>query len=119
MLGLLLKQWSPFVIALTADCVLFINLCALFFKCGCRSLWNGAAMACNIHMAHGKHCPFCAHGSGGQAVVMAAIILPQLFVAIKASWSWPVRLLAMLAIFPADEGIAAAIIGWSDGYWNH
>ncbi len=49
-------------------------------------------MACNIHMAHAKHCPFCAHGWQGQAAVMIAIVAPQLFIALRdGSWNWPVR----------------------------
>jgi hypothetical protein len=112
-------KWSPFAIALAADCVLFINLCSLIFRCGCRPLWAGAAMACNIHMAGMKHCPFCAHGESGQGIVMAAIIIPQLIVAIRAPWTWYLRFFAMLAIFPIAETIAALLFGWSDGYWNH
>jgi hypothetical protein len=74
-------------------------------------------MACNIHMTHGKHCPFCAHGWQGQAVVMAAIILPQLFLTLRA-WAWPVRVLAALAMFPLVEGAAALVLGSFDGYWT-
>jgi hypothetical protein len=75
-------------------------------------------MACNIHMAHGKHCPFCAHGWQGQALVMTAIIVPQIFLTLRMPWSWFVRAAAVLAMFPLMEGIAALVIGWSDGYWN-
>ena len=76
-------------------------------------------MACNIHMAQMKHCPFCAHGSWGQAIVMIAIVAPQFFLAVKTSWGWPVRLLAALAMFPLVEGLAALVLGWSNGYWSH
>ena len=74
-------------------------------------------MACNIHMAHGKHCPFCAHGSTGQALVMLAIWTPQLLISLRAPWGWLARLTASLAVFPIMEGLAALILGWSDGYW--
>ncbi|HTB15553.1 MAG TPA: hypothetical protein VK752_28475 [Bryobacteraceae bacterium] len=90
----------------------------MIFRCGCVSLWAGADMACNIHMAHGKHCPFCAHGWEGQALVMIAIIVPQIFLTLRLPWSWFARALAVLAMFPLMEGIAALVIGWSDGYWN-
>jgi hypothetical protein len=113
-----LTKWWPFVVSLAVDCVFFINLCSWIFKCGCQSLWNGADMACNIHMAHAKHCPFCAHGWKGQAVVMIAIIVPQLLVSLRAPWAWPVRLAATLALFPLVEGVAALALGWSDGYWS-
>jgi hypothetical protein len=74
-------------------------------------------MACNIHMAHSKHCPFCAHGWQGQAVVMIAIIAPQIYLTLR-SWTWPLRALAALAMFPLAEGLAALVLGWSDGYWS-
>ena len=113
----MLTKWSPFAISFVVDCVFFINLCSWIFKCGCRSLWAGADMACNIHMAHAKHCPFCAHGSIGQAAVMIAIIAPQLFLSLRMRGAWPVRLLAALAMFPLVEGFAALVLGLSDGYW--
>ena len=75
-------------------------------------------MACNIHMAHGKHCPFCAHGWKGQALVMIAILVPQLVIALRSPWPWLLRALAALAMFPLMEGLAALVLGWSDGYWN-
>lgn len=123
MLSAVLSKWLPLLIALGVDCVFFINLCSWIFRCGCVSLWAGADMACNIHvayahMAHGRHCPFCAHGSAGQAVVMIAIIVPQVFVSLGAPWKWGVRAAAALALFPAVEGAAALIMGWADGYWN-
>jgi hypothetical protein len=73
-------------------------------------------MACNIHMAHAKHCPFCAHGWQGQAIVMIAIVIPQVYVCMRP-WTWPLRLLAAVAMFPVMEGLAAVVLGWSDKYW--
>ena len=75
-------------------------------------------MACNIHMTHGKHCPFCAHGWQGQALVMIAMIVPQLLITLKTPWTWLARAFAALAMFPLMEGIAAFAYGWSDGYWT-
>jgi hypothetical protein len=75
-------------------------------------------MACNIHMAHGKHCPFCAHGGPGQALVMIAIIAPQVLITLRA-WSWPIRALTALAMFPLVEGCSALVLGLFDGYWSH
>jgi hypothetical protein len=114
-----LTRWSPFAISFVVDCVFFINLCSWIFKCGCRSLWAGADAACNIHMAHARHCPFCAHGSVGQAIVMIAIMGPQLVISLRTPWTWPFRLLAALALFPIVEGAAALVLGLSDGYWTH
>ena len=115
----MLSKWSLFAISFAADCVFFINLCSWIFKCGCRSLWAGADAACNIHMAHMKHCPFCAHGWQGQAVVMGAIVAPQLFLSLRSRWAWLVRMLAALAMFPLVEGLAALVLGTADGYWSH
>lgn len=112
-----LSKWSPFALSFAVDCLFFINLCSWIFKCGCRSLWLGADMACNIHMAHGKHCPFCAHGWQGQALVMISIVAPQLLISSRTSWPWPVRLLAALAVFPIVEGLIAFALGLADRYW--
>jgi len=76
-------------------------------------------MACNIHMAHGKHCPFCAHNWQGQAVVMIMIVAPQVLISLRTPWAWFVRMLAALAVFPIVEGIAALVLGSLDGYWSH
>jgi hypothetical protein len=69
-------------------------------------------------MTHAKHCPFCAHGWQGQLLVMIAIWVPQLLISTRAPWTWPVRLLASLAMFPLMEGLSALVLGWADKYWN-
>jgi hypothetical protein len=114
-----LSKWSPIALALVVDCVFFINICSVIFQCGCKSLWAGADMACNIHMAHGKHCPFCAHGWQGQALVMAAIIAPQVLISLRAPWTWFLRTMVALALFPTVEGVVALAYGLADGYWSH
>jgi hypothetical protein len=113
-----LSKWSPFALSFAVDCLFFINLCAWIFKCGCHSLWAGADMACNVHLAHAKHCPFCAHGWTGQAVVMIAIAVPQVVITLRMRWTWIVRLLAALALFPLVEGFVALVLGSMDGYWT-
>jgi hypothetical protein len=111
------SRFSPFLISFTLTSLLFINLCNWIFRCGCRSLWAGADVACNIHALHGPHCPWCSHGYAGHAVVMTLICAPQLFVALFAKWSWPVRTLAAAALFPAIGLLAALGFGWAEGYW--
>lgn len=76
-------------------------------------------MACNIHMEHAKHCPFCAHDWEGQSLVTIAIVAPQLFISLRTPWTWLARLLAAFAMFPIVESLAALVLGWSDGYWSH
>lgn len=76
-------------------------------------------MACNIHMAHGKHCPLCAHGWQAQALIIAAILVPQLLVSLRMTWTWLFRTMAALALFPFVEGLAALVLGLWDGYWTN
>lgn len=49
---------------------------------------------------------------------MIAIVAPQLFLSLRTPWTWAVRMLAALAMFPLVEGIAALVLGTADGYWN-
>ncbi len=114
-----LSKWSPFVLSFAVDCLFFINLCAWIFKCGCYSLWAGADVACNIHMALGKHCPLCAHGWLGQALVLIAIMVPQFLVSLRTPWTWIFRMLAAFALFPVVEGLAALVLRLWDGYWTN
>jgi hypothetical protein len=62
----MISRFSPFAISFTLTSLFFINLCNLIFRCGCRSLWAGAAVACNIHAQQRHHCPWCSHGTGGR-----------------------------------------------------
>jgi hypothetical protein len=48
--------------------LLFYDLCNAIYRCGCRSLWTEAARHCNVHAAHGPHCPLCEHAALGAAV---------------------------------------------------
>ena len=76
------KKISPFLISFAITSVFFINFCAWIFRCGCHSLWSGAAAMCNIHAAHGHHCPWCSHGHAGEALIMVLLCAPQLAVAL-------------------------------------
>ncbi len=50
---------------------------------------------------------------------MALICVPQLVVSLFSRWSWPVRTLICVALFPVAGGVVALIYGWIDGYWKH
>lgn len=106
-----------FAASATVTCTFYINFCSLVFRCGCQSLWAGAAMACNIHAAHGKHCPWCSHGKLGYGVVLAFMLIPQLVASTRGGW-WLWRLSAALLMFPIAGGVAALAIGMWDGYWS-
>ena|SRR5581483_212500 len=114
-LGALLR-YSPFAISFCVTSVFFINFCNLIYRCGCRSLWAGADIACNIHVEHGHHCPWCSHGNAGYAIEMGLICVPQLLVSMTG-WSWKVRTLAALAMFPVAGLGVALMFGWIDSYW--
>jgi hypothetical protein len=109
---------SPFLISFAVTCTFFINFCSWIFQCGCRSLWAGAEMACNIHALHGRHCPWCSHGYAGDAVVMIGMCAPQLAVAMFTRWSWTARTLAAIGMFPAMGSVIALIFGRIDSYWR-
>jgi hypothetical protein len=113
-----MRRVSPFLISFAVTCAFFINFCAWIFQCGCRSLWAGSDMACNIHAAHGHHCPWCSHGLVGYAIVMAGMCAPQFAVAMFTRWSWTTRTMAALAMIPAAGAVTALIFAWKDSYWR-
>ncbi len=116
-----LTSWAIFLIAATVTSVFFINFCATVFHCGCQSLWTTAAESCNIHLAHGKHCPWCVFGYTGYVLVYGTMIACQALLAFGGTrwgWSWLLRLIGSLAAFPTSGLILALVLGWYTGYWN-
>jgi hypothetical protein len=109
---------SSFAVSFAVTCTLFINFCAWIFKCGCMSLWAGADMACNIHAAAGRHCPWCSHGQAGYTLVMMLLSAPQLAFVLSSRFGWVTRTSVALLLFPAMGLVAALGIGWWDGYWT-
>jgi hypothetical protein len=107
----------PFLVSFSITCAFFIDFCAWIFRCGCRSLLTGAAVACNIHAQQGHHCPWCSHGTGGYAIVMTLMCIPQVAVCFTR-WSWPVRVIMATAMFPTAGLVIAGVFGWLDGYWS-
>jgi hypothetical protein len=109
---------AGFGIACAATCILFLNFCNWVFRCGCASLWSGAADHCNIHMNGVHHCPFCAHGTPAYSVVLALILIPQFcFNWWLVRLNWFARLTVSLLAFPSVGLAIAAVMGWLDGYW--
>ncbi len=106
-----------FAIAGTLSNVFYINFCNFVFQCGCRSLWAGAAMACNIHAAHGKHCPWCAHEYAGYAV-LALMLMAQFAITVQTSKSPWTRLAGAIVAFPTVGAVSALALGLWDGYWS-
>ena len=111
--------WMILLAALTFTGVFSINFCGWIYRCGCQSIWAGAARHCNIHIPSTKHCPLCVLGKARQAVVFAFIVIPQSILSFRPSrWSWPRRLLAAMTAFPVIFLLIAAPLGWTSGYWE-
>ena len=79
------ERLVPFAISFAVTCAFVINFCAWMFQCGCRALWAGADAACNIHVLHSRHCPWCSHGTMGYVVIMTLLCAPQLAVSLHCS----------------------------------
>jgi hypothetical protein len=91
------------------------------YQCGCQSLWGDAARFCNIHAAHGKHCPWCAVGTAGSYAIWGAMLVSQAAVAfggLHYGWGWMARMAGSLAAFPATGLVLALVLGWYTGYWD-
>lgn len=114
--------FTLFAVSATVTSVFFIQFCATVFQCGCQPLWDGAARLCNIHLTHSRHCPWCASGVTGYAVVYGGMLACQAaaaFVPLRWGWGWLARLAASLAAFPVSGVILALLFGWRAEYWNH
>ena len=98
---------------------LFINACDVLYECGCRSWWNGAAEACNIHAPQSRHCPWCVEDGLGGSISFAMVILCQATISF-----WPgkmavgARLAGALSAFPVVAGIGGLLFGLLTGYWS-
>lgn len=101
-----------FLLLAAITCVFFIDLCGLYFQCGCRSLWAGAASQCNIHHSGVKHCPLCLLPLEAFLAYIALILLAQGYLIWRDKWLW-----AVLA-FPLLTALEALVLGWYRGYWE-
>jgi hypothetical protein len=103
----------------TVTSVFFIDFCAAIFRCGCVSLWSGAAAHCNIHLAGTRHCPWCMNGLVASAAPWALIVAVQ---AAISFWPRPMhaglRLVAAVAAFPVAGAVIAVAYGLCAGYWK-
>ena len=108
-----------FAAAATVTSLLFINLCATIFRCGCRSLWSGADAHCNIHLSAAHHCPWCAAGTVGSAIPWVLMVAVQAAISFSPrQWRAGVRLGAALAAFPLVGIPIAMAYGLAAGYWK-
>jgi hypothetical protein len=53
------KAAAGAVVVLLVTSVFLYPLCHQVFRCGCGTMWGGAAEHCNVHAKEGPHCPWC------------------------------------------------------------
>lgn len=105
--------------AVLVSSIFFIDVCGLVFACGCRSLWAGAATACNIHHGSGPHCPWCAHPLAAGAVAFLAMVAVQAGIVLGPGRSGAtLRFALALLSFPATAGLVGAVQGFLWDYWS-
>jgi hypothetical protein len=96
-----------FAVVLAISGLFFIDVCALVFGCGCRSLWAGAAIACNVHNPAPPHCPWCAHLPAGAVAFLAPALVQGFLLMGPGRAGVAVRFMLALAAFP----VIAAVVG--------
>jgi len=96
----------------SATVVFYIDLCGIYFQCGCRSLWAGGIAQCNIYRMGVKHCPICTLQMSENGAVVIAILIAQAIMMWRGKWLWAIIL------FPLLVGIQALALGWYRGYWS-
>ncbi len=125
MFATVLRRQQALAFGLAAACagILFYDMCALIFDCGCTAFWAGGAELCNAHHASGPRCPWCTHPTAGATaffgVVLAqgALIYGPLPAVLSAPGAWT-RFVAALVAFPAVAALLGAIHGSWYGYWG-
>lgn len=114
-----IARHAAFGLSLGVTAVLFVNLCAMVFGCGCRSLWNGIASACNIHAVDLPHCPWSEHPLLGGGVAFAATVVVQWAVChLPERVGFARRLALGVLAFPLTSGVVAWIQGRLWSYWT-
>ncbi len=94
-----------------------IDLCDLIYACGCLSLWNGAAAACNIHDPSSRHCPWCVAGAWA-ALPVLGVLGSQAAITLRAGEAGFLKRTAWgLLAFPVVGSLAGLLFGWAYGYW--
>ena len=107
-----------FVVAAAVSALFFINLCGTIYQCGCVWMWAGAADHCNIHAAHGRHCPICVLGNAAYTRILLPILAVQAGFSFLPRWVWQLRLFWSVVAFPATFFPLAFVLGLLRGYWN-
>ena len=103
---------GAFLLLAAVTCGFYLDLCALYFQCGCRSWWAGAASQCNIHHAGVKHCPLC------MLSLHESLAFVVLILSVQGDLIRRGRLLWAAIAFPMVAAVEALLLGWYRGYWD-
>jgi hypothetical protein len=94
------KVAAAVVVAVTS--VFLYPLCHVVFRCGCETMWAGAAERCNVHAKTGEHCPWCEDPLlGGTGFVFILALQATAFVLARSrKLSVPAATFAGVAVLP-------------------
>jgi hypothetical protein len=77
--------------------VFFTPACGVLFRCGCKTLWGGAAQLCSINIGPPPPCPWCestALGLLGAVLAVVPLLLPWAVAAKRPMPVWtPIALI--------------------------
>ena len=113
------RRLFAFLLVVGISGLFFINFCSFIYQCGCDSLWNGAATACNVHIPAIRDCPWCALGIWGGFLSFGSVVTVQgLVLFFPSRLGFWARLGASVAVFPLVGGATGLLLGWTTGYWG-
>ena len=67
------------LVSVVLSFVFLTPACGLLFRCGCKTLWEGAEKLCSINVGPPPPCPWCdsmALGAMGAAFAIAPVVAP-------------------------------------------
>ena len=68
-------------VAFVVSLLFLLPACGALFRCGCKTLWGGADVMCNIHHGPAPACPWCSNqalGVMGAAIAVLPVVVPVL-----------------------------------------
>src|SRR5256885_2632000 len=94
---------------------LSLRICGWLFGCGCTAM---SVAGCNIFRASGPHCPWCAMGTTGFAVVALAVVLVQACMLVLARRRFGRRLVTSLGAVTVGLAVGALGAGLVSAAWR-
>ncbi len=79
------------LVSVVLSFVFLTPACGLLFRCGCKTLWEGAEKLCSINVGPPPPCPWCdslALGAMGAAFAIAPVVTPWTVRKRRALPSW-------------------------------